>query len=103
MENFTASTNVIEKCYAEKLNHHQPQPEERYLLHHGVYHPQKNKLRVVFDCAATFQGTLINGNLLRGPNLSSTPAGTVLRFRLEKNAIMGDIENVLSGEGARNG
>ena len=28
-----------------------------YLPHHGVLHPQKDKLRVVYDCSAKYQGT----------------------------------------------
>jgi len=23
-----------------------------YIPHHGIYHPKKNKIRVVFDCSA---------------------------------------------------
>ena len=28
-----------------------------YISHHGVYHPKKNKIRVVFDCSAKFKGS----------------------------------------------
>ncbi|KAI2661009.1 UvrABC system protein B [Labeo rohita] len=38
-----------------------------YIPHHGVYHPQKKKLRVVFDCAASYQGVSLNSELLQGP------------------------------------
>ena len=32
-----------------------------YLPHHGVYHPRKpGKIRVVFHCSASFQGTSLN-------------------------------------------
>lgn len=31
-----------------------------YLPHHGVVHPQKGNLRVVFDCRAEFKGTSLN-------------------------------------------
>lgn len=31
-----------------------------YIPHHGVYHPRKKTLRVVFDCAAVFKGTSLN-------------------------------------------
>lgn len=63
-----------------------------YLLHHGVYHPRKRSLRVVFDCGATFKGTSLNQQLLQGPNLTSTLFGALLRFRLEPVAVMGDIQ-----------
>ncbi|XP_062605642.1 uncharacterized protein LOC134267449 [Saccostrea cucullata] len=65
-----------------------------YLPHHGVYHPKKKKLRVVFDCAARFQGTSLNDQLLPGPNLTSSLVGTLLRFRQEEIAVMGDIDSM---------
>ena len=36
-----------------------------YIPHHGIYHPKKNKIRVVFDCSARFKGTPLNDHLLR--------------------------------------
>lgn len=49
--------------------------------HHGVYHPQKHKLRLVFDCAATYQGKSLNSQLLQGPNLNNSLIGVLTRFR----------------------
>ena len=41
-----------------------------YLPHHAVLHPQKpGKVRVVFDCSATFNGKSLNQQLRRGPDL----------------------------------
>ncbi len=65
-----------------------------YLPHHGVYHPRKNKLRVVFDCAARYRGTSLNDQLLQGPNLTNSLLGTLLRFRQEEIVIMGDIDSM---------
>ncbi|XP_045161949.2 uncharacterized protein LOC123526762 [Mercenaria mercenaria] len=65
-----------------------------YLPHHGVFHPKKNKIRVVFDCAARFQGRSLNEELLQGPNLTNTLIGTLIRFREEQVAIMGDIDSM---------
>ncbi|VDI00950.1 Hypothetical predicted protein [Mytilus galloprovincialis] len=65
-----------------------------YLPHHGVFHPKKMKLRVVFDCAARFKGTSLNDQLLQGPNLTNTLIGTLIRFRQEEIAIMGDIDSM---------
>ena len=42
-----------------------------YIPHHGVYHPKKNKIRVVFDCSAKFKGTCLNDHLLSGPDLTN--------------------------------
>lgn len=49
---------LLEKGYATRV------PEEQldnsngrvwFIPHHGVYHPKKRKLRVVFDCTASYQ------------------------------------------------
>lgn len=63
-----------------------------YIPHHGVYHPQKKKLRVVFDCGATFKGTSLNSQLLQGPDLTSSLVGVLTRFRKEPVVLMADIE-----------
>lgn len=50
--------NILDKGYAVEV------PQERldcndnrvwYVPHHGVYHPKKQKICVVFDCTAKFQ------------------------------------------------
>ncbi|XP_035989441.1 uncharacterized protein LOC118561455 [Fundulus heteroclitus] len=63
-----------------------------YIPHHGVYHPRKGKLRVVFDCAATFKGTSLNCQLLQGPDLTNSVVEVLVRFRQEPIAIMADIQ-----------
>lgn len=50
-------SDMIKKGYAVKVPEEQLDRQDGkvwYIPHHGVYHPQKTKLRVVFDCAATF-------------------------------------------------
>ncbi|KAK0154050.1 hypothetical protein N1851_003872 [Merluccius polli] len=56
--------DVLGKGYAQKV------PQERlqrndghvwYIPHHGVYHKQKKKLRVVFDCSSACRGKSLNG------------------------------------------
>lgn len=70
-----------------------------YIPHHGVYHPQKKKLRVVFDCGASFQGISLNSELLQGPDMTSSLIGVLTRFRQEPVAMMADIEAMyVSGE-----
>ena len=49
--------------------------------HHGVYHPKKNKIRVVFDWSARFKGNSLNDHLLSGPDLTNNLTGVLCRFR----------------------
>ena len=64
-----------------------------YIPHHGVYHPKKpDKLRVVFDCSARFQGHSLNDHLLSGPDLTNSLLGVLCRFRRYPIAIMCDVE-----------
>ena len=87
-----------------KLDHARKIPEDCistqgkqvwYLPHHPVFHPQKpGKTRVVFDCAAKFQNTSLNDQLLQGPDMTSGLMGVLLRFRLEFVAFIADIEKM---------
>ena len=66
-----------------------------YIPHHGVYHPQKpDKIRVVFDCSASFEGESLNSYLLQGPDLTNKLIGVLCRFRQEPIAVMCDIEQM---------
>ena len=46
--------DIIRKGYAEACKTDPPPGHVWYIPHHGVYHPKKKKIRVVFDCAATY-------------------------------------------------
>ncbi|XP_048735788.2 uncharacterized protein LOC125651252 [Ostrea edulis] len=89
-------SKLFEKNYAETV------PEDKldrndgrvwYIPHHGVYHNKKpEKIRVVFDCSATFMGSCVNKELLKGPDLTNNLLGVLLRFRQKNIAVQGDIE-----------
>ena len=73
-------SDVIHKGYAEMVPPAQVNRTDGkvwYIPHHGVYHPNKKTIRVVFDCGATFQGTSLNCELLKGPNLTNTLIGVL--------------------------
>ena len=53
-----------------------------------------DKLRVVFDCAAQYNGVSLNSQLLQGPDLTNNLVGVLIRFREEPIAIMADIEGM---------
>ena len=91
----TFMEDVLKKGYAEKVPPCQQQRDDGkvwYIPHHGVYHKQKGKLRVVFDCSSSFKGKSLNTELLQGPDLASPLLGILLRFRQERIALMADIE-----------
>ena len=66
-----------------------------YLPHHNVFNPKKpEKVRIVFDCAATYRGKSLNDNVLQGPDFTHSLVGVLLRFREESVALMADIESM---------
>ena len=91
-------SDIIDKGYAEKV------PAERlnrcdgrvwYLPHHGVYHPKKpEKIRVVFDCSAEYQGKSLNQQLFQGPDLTNNLIGVLIRFRQYEVTYMTDVESM---------
>ena len=86
--------DLLQRGYAE------PVPEDEtnegkvwYIPHHGVYHPQKpNKLRVVFDCSASYGGKSLNQYLLQGPDQMNGLIGVLSRFRQYPIAFSCDVE-----------
>ncbi|TWW55967.1 hypothetical protein D4764_09G0010170 [Takifugu flavidus] len=97
-EEYTLFMNAMLKCgHAELV----PKEEEEiqagmgwYIPHHGVRHPKKGGLRVVFDCSASYQGTSLNSELLKGPNLTNSLIGVLLRFCHGNVAILADVEKM---------
>ena len=97
----TLYTNAIEdylsKGYAQQLYEGEVDFERAdecwYLPHHAVFHAKKpNKIRVVFDCAAQYNGASLNEQLLPGPDILNSLIGVLSRFRKERVALVADIE-----------
>ena len=84
---------MLDLGHAEKAPNAEDGPKW-YIPHHGVYHPRKKKLRVVFDCSARFGGTSLNDQLLVGPDFINNLFGVLCRFRQHPVAIMCDIEKM---------
>ena len=86
-------TDMIEKGEAEMV--HEPAKDSWYIPHHGVFHPHKpDKLRVVYDCSATYRNFSLNKSLLKGPDLNNSLAGLLCRFRKDKVAVICDIKKM---------
>lgn len=86
--------DVIDMGYAEVLHQDQLKRDDGkiwYFPYHGVYHPKKMTLRVVFDCGAICQGTSLDSELLQGPDLTNSLIEVISRFRTEPIAMMADI------------
>ena len=86
---------LVSKGYAYKVSDEQLEDQQPawYLPHHGIYHPKKpDKIRVVFDCSAKYQGCSLNDKLMQGPDLTNSFVGVLIRFRQERVALMADIE-----------
>ena len=66
-----------------------------YLPHHPVMNPKKpDKLRIVFVCAADYQGWSLNKCSLSGPNVVNDLVGVILRFREGYVAVEADIKKM---------
>ena len=88
----------IDKGYAEEVHmnpHLAPNDTRWYLPHHAVIHPKKpDKVRVVFDCSASYKGRSLNQELLQGPDFMNDLAGVLMRFREHPVALSADIESM---------
>ena len=92
----TFMSEILERGDAEKVPAQQVSVANSwYIPHHGVYHPKKpNKVRVVFDCSARYQGTCLNDHLLQGPDLINPLIGVLCRFREGPIAFTCDVEKM---------
>lgn len=92
----TQVRDLIAKGHAEPV----PVPDREdgrvnYIPHHAVTHPRKpGKVRVVFDCAAKYQGLSLNDRVCQGPDLTNKLVGVLLRFRQDSVAFMADVESM---------
>lgn len=85
--------DMLAKGYAEEAPRHYARVW--YVPHHGVYHAKKpDKIRVVFDCSAQYEGHSLNQHLLQGPDLTNTLTGVLCRFRQEPVCFACDIEGM---------
>lgn len=86
--------NLIKNGHAEKVETTPTSPRSWYLPHFSVVHPQKGKIRVVFDAAARSGGKCLNDALLAGPDLLQSLFGVLIRFREGRIAVVADIKEM---------
>lgn len=86
--------HLLQNDYAEEIVNTKTTQKTWYLPHFGVDNPNKKKLRLVFDAAATTSKLSLNDYLLKGPDLLMSLFGIMLRFRENRIAVMGDIKDM---------
>ena len=96
-EKYKATINdYISKGHASKIPLDETENDtfvKNYIPHHGVTNVNKpNKVRVVFDAGAKYKSTSLNQYLLKGPDYLNNLIGILIRFRVGKYAVIGDIE-----------
>ena len=86
---------VLSNNYAELVPEDEIDSSKRvwYIPHHPILNPRKpEKLRIVYDCAASSHQVALNDKLMTGPDLVNKLFKVLLQFRKEKIAIVSDIE-----------
>ncbi|XP_062701770.1 uncharacterized protein LOC134285266 [Aedes albopictus] len=89
----------VQKGYAHKATESELKsvdPKRVWFLPLGVVvHPKKpNKIRLVWDAAATVNGVSFNSKLLKGPDLLTPLPAVLNRFRQYPVAVCGDIKEM---------
>ena len=82
--------SLIENGYAEPATSQAGGPVW-YIPHHPVFGANKDKLRVVYDCAARSRGVSLNDVIHQGPDYNNSLLGVLLRFRTRAIAFMSDV------------
>lgn len=93
---------MIEKKFAELVPENELSSETGkcwYLVHHGVYHPRKNKLRVVFDCSLKYKGTSLNDELLQGPDLTNCLVRQICSVKRSLSCFASSLASLQTGNG----
>ena len=93
-----AINQYVEKGYAVEIEESEDGNKRvRYLPHHAVFREDKEstKCRVVFDASACDEDDLsLNDCILTGPALQPNLVSVLLRFRTQRIALMGDVQNM---------
>ena len=93
----SAMIELFQEGYCEEVPRNEIDRDKSvwYLPHFGVMNPNKpGKVRVVYDCAAKYQGICLNDLLISGPDLTNSLIGVLLRFRVHLVAFTADIRGM---------
>ena len=81
--------DLLTKGYARKSDGAPAEGNCWYIPHHGVYNPNKPKIRVGFDCSSKCNDRSLNCELMFGPDSTNLLLGVLIRFRQDKVVFMG--------------
>ena len=85
---------MLARGFMEKVPEDKQHEQAFYLTHHAVYHKEKKKIRIVFNCSLKYKGLCLNNALYQGPDNTNNLLGVLLRFREDKVAVLADIEKM---------
>ena len=95
LKNSTVKNRYVDIVSFHISQGHAEQVSEKQVATSGWYLPHKpDKVRVVFNCGVKNGGSSLNAQLLKCPDFMSSLVGVLTRFRLEKFAIVGDVEQM---------
>lgn len=90
--------DFINKGYARRLTPVEAATRDDrtwFLPHFGVQSVHKpGKLRIVFDAAATVNGSSLNSALLKGPDLNKPLVNILMEFRMRRVGVCADISEM---------
>ena len=96
-----AMAEYLRKGYGQAVDRNRESVEGStwYLLHHSVLYPLKpEKVRIVFDCAAQYEGISINRKLIQGPDHTNKLVGVLINFHEDKIALVADVQGMFHQE-----
>ncbi len=71
----------------ERAEHQPKAGNVWYIPHQGVYHSRKpEKIRVVFNCSAKYDGMALYDHLLTGPDLMNGLTGVLCRSHTQSQS-----------------
>lgn len=91
----TIMEGILSKGQAEVAPSLESDNECWYLPIFPICYPKKpNKIRMVFDSSASYEGISLNSVLLPVPELTNNLLGVVLYFRQKRTALMANTEQM---------
>ena len=91
--------DIIVKGYAQKVPEHQRgtgyKGKTWLIPHHKIYSSHNlGKICVVFECLAKYKGNSYNDQLMKGPDITNSLLGILVRFRQEGITVMTNTEEM---------